>query len=302
MFSEFPSRRDTFRLATRAVAAGSIGGSLVQSAMASTLPVGAKLAELEKRAGGRLGICAIDTQFGGVIGHRMDERFAMCSTFKLSLAAAMLERADKGKIPLDTPVTYTKADIVPNSPVTTENLSRGSMTVRELAEATQKTSDNTAANLLLKLIGGPEGLSRFYRSQGDNITRLDRFEPAMNEFKAGDQRDTTSPYAYATLVEKLLTGPVLSPASRALLIQWMIDTKTGLKRIRAGVPEGWRVGDKTGTGLPGKYNDVAICWPPRKPPLIIAVYYHSASGSLDIRDEDQKVIADATRLVVEWVS
>jgi beta-lactamase class A len=302
MFSEFPSRRDTFRLAARAVAAGSIGGSLVQTAMASAQPVGAKLAELEKRVGGRLGVCAIDTRFGGVIGHRMDERFAMCSTFKLSLAAAMLEQADKGKLSLDKPITYGKDDIVPNSPVTEDNLSKGSMTIKALSEATQKTSDNAAANLLLKQIGGPAGLTQFYRRHGDNVSRLDRYEPAMNEFKPGDQRDTTSPYAYAMLVENILTGSILSTASRELLIQWMIDTKTGLKRIRAGVPKEWRVGDKTGTGMPGKYNDVAICWPPRQPPLIVAIYYQSASPSMDMRDEDQKVLADAARLIVEWVS
>lgn len=293
---KLPTRRDALLLAS------GIAAFPMHTAAAKPLPVGAKLAELEKRVGGRLGVCAIDTRFGGVIGHRMDERFAMCSTFKLSLAAAILERADKGKLSLDTPVTYSKADIVPNSPVTEANLAKGGMTIGAMAEATQKTSDNTAANLLLKKIGGPAGLTGFYRSLGDNITRLDRFEPAMNEYKPGDDRDTTSPYAYATLLEKILTGSVLSKPSRALLIQWMIDTQTGLKRIRAGVPKSWRVGDKTGTGLPGKYNDVAICWPPRQPPLIIAVYYHSASNSLDIRDQDQKVIADATRLIVEWVS
>lgn len=302
MFSEFPSRRDTFRLAACAVAAGSIGGSLVQAAMASAQPVGAKLEELEKRVGGRLGVCAIDTRFGGVIGHRMDERFAMCSTFKLSLAAAIFEQADKGKLSLDKPITYGKEDIVPNSPVTEDNLPKGSMAIKALAEATQKTSDNAAANLLLKQIGGPAGLTQFYRRHGDDVSRLDRYEPAMNEFKPGDERDTTSPYAYATLVEKILTGSILSTASRELLTQWMIDTKTGLKRIRAGVPKGWRVGDKTGTGTPGKYNDVAICWPPRQPPLIVAIYYQSPSPSLDMRDEDQKVLADAARLIAEWVS
>ena len=296
MKADFPNRRDAFLM----ISGLALAPSLVIAARAQ--PVGAKLAALEKRAGGRLGVCAIDTRFGGVIGHRMDERFAMCSTFKLSLAAAILEQADKGKLSLDKPITYGKGDIVPNSPVTEENLSKGSMTIKALAEATQKTSDNAAANLLLKQIGGPAGLTQFYRRHGDSTSRLDRYEPAMNEFKEGDPRDTTSPYAYATLVEKILTGPMLSKASRELLIQWMIDTQTGLKRIRAGVPKGWRVGDKTGTALPGKYNDVAICWPPKQPPLIVAIYFNAATDVMDIRDEDQKVLADAARLVVEWVS
>ncbi|MDZ4738917.1 MAG: class A beta-lactamase [Alphaproteobacteria bacterium] len=269
---------------------------------AKARPVGVLLAELEKRAGGRLGVCAIDTRFGGVIGHRLDERFALCSTFKLLVAAAVFERADQGKLQLDKLITYGKADILANSPATAANLAKGSMTVLALAEAAQKQSDNTAANLLMKQLGGPAGLTQFFRRHGDSITRVDRFEPEMNEFSARDPRDTTSPYAVATLVEKILTGPVLATASRALLIEWMIATKTGVKRIRAGLPKGWRAGDKTGTGLPGKYNDVAICWPPRQPPVIIAVYYDAGTTVMDVRDRDQKVIADAARIVAEWVS
>jgi beta-lactamase class A len=238
---------------------------------AKAKPVGELLAELEKRAGGRLGVCAIDTRFGGVIGHRLDERFALCSTFKLLLAAAVFERADQRKLPLDKLIAYGKADIVANSPACEANLKQGAMSVRLLAEAAQKQSDNTASNLLMKQLGGPAGLTQFFRRHGDNVTRIDRLEPEMNAYKAGDPRDTTSPYAMATLVEKILTGPVLTPASRALLIEWMIATNTGLKRIRAGLPAGWRAGDKTGTGMPGKYNDVAIVWPPRQPPLIVTV-------------------------------
>ncbi|MEQ1753074.1 MAG: class A beta-lactamase [Micropepsaceae bacterium] len=268
---------------------------------AKAKPVGVLLAELEKRAGGRLGVCAIDTRFGGVIGHRMDERFAMCSTFKLPLVAAVFELADQRKLQLSKVIAYGKADIVANSPVSEANLSKGGMTVLALAQAAQMQSDNTAANLLLKLLGGPAGLTRFFRRHGDNTSRIDRFEPELNEFHAGDLRDTTSPYAMATLVEQILAGAVLASASRSQLIEWMIDTKTGLKRIRAGPPKGWRAGDKTGTALPGKYNDVAICWPPRQPPLIIATYYDAGTTVMGIRDQDQKVIADAARMVADWV-
>jgi beta-lactamase class A len=268
---------------------------------ASAASVDEDLAAIEARAGGRLGVCAIDTGPAGVVGHRMRERFAMCSTFKLSLAAAILEQADAGALSLDMMVRYGADDIVANSPVTQANLAAGAMSVRALAEATQKTSDNTAANILLKLIDGPEGLTRFYRRHGDSVTRLDRFEPDLNAFTIDDPRDTTSPRAHAGLLVGLLTGPVLSEASRALLVRWMVDTQTGLKRIRAGIPEGWRAGDKTGTGLPGKYNDIAICWPPGRMPVVITAYYHSPSDSLDIRDEDQRVIADAARVVAGWV-
>lgn len=282
-----------------------IGSGVLAAALAphlaSASSVDEDLAAIEARAGGRLGVCVIDTGRAGVVGHRFHERFAMCSTFKLSLAAAILEQADAGALSLDMMVRYGADDIVANSPVTQANLAAGSMSVRALAEATQKTSDNTAANLLLKLIDGPEGLTRFYRRHGDSVTRLDRFEPDLNAFTIDDPRDTTTPRAHAGLLVRFLTKPVLSKASFALLTQWMVDTKTGLKRIRAGLPEGWRAGDKTGTGLPGKYNDIAICWPPGRMPVVITAYYHSPSDSLGIRDEDERVIADAARVVAGWV-
>ena len=295
MYTFKPTRRQALLAVTSTIAFSR--GALA----AKEKPVGELLAEHEKRVGGRLGVCAIDTRFGGIIGHRLDERFALCSTFKLLLAAAVFEQADKRKLPLDKTIPYGKADIVANSPVSEASLSKGGMTVRALAEAAQKQSDNTAANLLMKQLGGPAGLTQFCRRHGDSITRIDRLEPAMNEFKAGDPRDTTSPYAIATLVEKIVTGVVLTPTSRAQLIDWMLATKTGLKRIRAGVPTNWRVGDKTGTGMPGKYNDVAVCWPPRQPPLIIAVYYDAGPTVNDMRDQDQKVIADAARIVANWI-
>src|SRR5262249_47253115 len=162
---------------------------------------------------------------------RENRRFAMCSTFKLPLAAAILREADRGKLNLDTTVPVSKADLVQHAPAVEASLAKGSMTVRALAEAAQKVSDNPAANLLLKQIGGPAGFTQFFRDLGDQITRSDRFEPEMNRWKEGDDRDTTTPAAMAATVSKILTGDVLRPASRDLLIQWMIDTKTGLKRI-----------------------------------------------------------------------
>lgn len=257
------------------------------------------LADIERKSGGRLGVCILDTASGRRLGHRMDERFAMCSTFKLPLAAAILRESDNGKLNLDALVPYTKADLVPYAPVTEANLAKGGMTIRALAEAAQKQSDNAAANLLLKQIGGPAGFTQFFRDIGDPTTRLDRYEPEMNRVEPGDERDTTSPAAMAATAAKFLTGDILAPASRDLLIQWMIDTTTGAKRIRAGLPKDWRAGDKTGTGyddVSGKVNDVAIAWPPGKPPLIIAAYYNTAGPADGVSDEDQAVLADVGRV------
>jgi beta-lactamase class A len=261
------------------------------------------LGRLEGNAGGRLGVCVLDTGSGRTLTRRAGERFAMCSTFKLPLAAAILREADRGKLKLDTFVPYTKADMIYHAPVTEANLAKGGMTVGALAEAAQKQSDNPAANLLMKQLGGPTGFTQFFRDLGDTVTRIDRYEPAMNRFVPGDDRDTTTPSAMAATLAKILTGDVLASASRDLLIQWMIDTKTGAKRLRAGFPQDWRAGDKTGTGyddISGKVNDVAIAWPPGKAPLIVTAYYNTAGPANDVSDEHQAVLAEAARVAAAW--
>ncbi|MBP6013572.1 MAG: class A beta-lactamase [Alphaproteobacteria bacterium] len=260
------------------------------------------LAKLEERSLGRLGACILDTATGHMTGHRVHERFAMCSTFKLPLAAAILQRADRGTLSLDTVVPYTQADMVFYAPVTEANLGRGGMTVRDLAEAGQKKSDNVAANLLLKQLGGPAAFTQFFRELGDTATRLDRYEPDLNASDATDERDTTTPAAMAATLRKILTGDLLKPASRELLIQWMIDTGTGTKRIRAGLPKTWRAGDKTGTGLDGKtgkYNDVAIAWPPEGTPVIVTAYLNVPQTTDDMRDDHQAILAEVARIAAE---
>lgn len=259
-----------------------------------------QLQALEARAGGRLGVSVLDTATGAAFGHRADERFGMCSTFKLPLAAVMLREADAGRIPLDRRVNYTQADMVPYAPVTGPNLARGHMTVGALAEAAQVTSDNVAANLLLGLIGGPAGFTQMLRTLGDPDTRLDRLEPEMNLVPPGEVRDTTTPAAMARLTARLLTGDALTPAARARLSGWMEATATGAKRIRAGLPAGWRAGDKTGTAIAdvmvNKYNDVAIFWPPGRAAIVVAAYYDAPGQFETMRDEDQAVLADVGRI------
>lgn len=262
------------------------------------------LAALEQKSGGRLGVCAIDTASGRTLAHRVDERFAMCSTFKLPLSAAILQRADQGKLKLDSVVAYGKADMVPYAPVTEKNLDKGGMTLRDLVEAAQTTSDNVAANLLLKQIGGPEGFTQFFRDIGDQVTRLDRYEPAMNGGGvAHDERDTTTPAAMAATVAKLFASGLLADASRAQLTQWMVDTKTGLKRLRAGLPSDWKAGDKTGTAMDGKlgkYNDVAVAWPKDRAPIVIAAYFNVPQTSDAIEDQYQAVLAEVGRIAGAW--
>jgi len=238
---------------------------------------------------------ALEAKHGGRVGHRAEEQFALCSTFKLLLGAAVLARVDAGELSLDRRVAYGKGDLLSYAPVTTKHVAEGGMTVGDLCAATIQTSDNTAANLLLPLVGGPEGLTKFLRAQGDMITRLDRIEPDLNSNLPGDPRDTTTPAAMAATMEKLLAGDVLSAGSREQLNRWLVGTTTGDARLRAGFPRAWRVGDKTGTGALGAANDVAIVWPRKgAKPWLVAVF----SSVPDAKPEEREaVIAEAARLV-----
>lgn len=240
-------------------------------------------------------MAALDTANGARIGHRAAERFAMCSTFKVILAASLLARVEQGKLALDHRVTYREADLLDHAPVTRARLAEGSLTVEELCAATVETSDNTAANLLLAQIGGPAGLTAYLRSLGDQVTRLDRDEPAMSTNLPGDSRDTTTPDAMTDTYRAILVGDrALRQASRARLTAWMVRSTTGLARLRAGLPSDWVVGDKTGTGGNGAANDVAVAWPPSRAPLVIACFVDAPAASAEARNAAH---ADVARLV-----
>jgi len=217
-------------------------------------------------------------QSGKRAGYRADERFPMCSTFKLLAVAAVLARVDQGKEQLERRLKFATTDLVVYSPITKDHAGGDGMTLADICEAAITLSDNTAANLLLSTLGGPEGLTAYARTLGDSVTRLDRIEPDLNESVPGDLRDTTSPAAMLSDIRALVAGSALTPASRDRLVGWLIGNKTGDTRLRAGVPRDWRVGDKTGTGERGTANDVAVLWPSAtRPPVFIAVYLTGSS-------------------------
>ena len=230
------------------------------------------LADIERSVGGRVGVFALDTGTGRTIAFREDERFAMCSVFKWTLCAAVLLRIDKGDFALGDAVPYTRADLLEYAPVTLEHVGDGSMTLEGLMEAAITQSDNTAANLLLGKVGGPGGLTQFVRQLGDTVTRLDRDEPQLNENLDGDERDTTSPKAMVSLLRAALVGETLTPASRERLLGWMRASKSGQRRLRAGLPEGWTAADKTGTGANGSNNDAMIATPPGRAPILVSAF------------------------------
>ena len=263
------------------------------------------LAELERAAGGRLGVHLLDSGKVRELGRRSDQRFGMCSTFKLPLAAAILREADAGRLSLDDELEYGEKDMVAHAPVTTEHLQAGRMKIGALAEAAQKTSDNVAANLLIRKLGGPQAVTALFRDMGDTVTRIDRMEPEMNLVVGDEERDTTTPRAMAHLVARLMTGKLLKPASRAQLAEWMVATTTGLKRIRAGLPADWKAGDKTGTAvsekMPNKHNDVAVIWLPERKPIVIAAFYEADAHYDKMRPEDDAVLAEVGRIASGWI-
>jgi beta-lactamase class A len=243
---------------------------------------------------GRLGIAAIDLRNGRKLLSSADERFPLASTFKLPLVMDVLTRVDRGQEHLDRHVRFAASDILAYSPTVGAQPRGGSLTVGELCAAAIEHSDNTAANLLLRTVGGPAGVTAYLRGLGDTVTRLDRNEPALNEATLGDPRDTTTPLAMATLAERLVRDPLLSPASKASLFDWLRRSDTGAARIRAGVPAGWTVGDKTGTTQSGG-NDVAILWPRHGAPIVLAVYFAEVHATDAQRDA---AIAAVAREVV----
>ncbi|HEY0599091.1 class A beta-lactamase [Brevundimonas sp.] len=290
----------TFRADRRSVLTGL--GALAMAGCARAEPEAAPrqaagpeafdLSALERRNGGRLGFVAHDTGSGRRLAWRGEERFVYCSTFKMYLAAATFLRVQAGEERLDRMIPVTAADMVNHAPVT-EPAIGGALSVEALMKGTVEVSDNPAANLLLKALGGLDAMRAFYRSLGDDSTTVDRFEPTMNRLD-GD-KDTITPLRSAANLQRLLidADTPLSAGHKATLLRWMTDTPTGQARIKAGVPAGWTVAHKTGTGGYGPTNDIGVLYPPTGAPVIVAAYYHAATAEPAARNE--AVIAGATR-------
>ncbi|WP_228895118.1 class A beta-lactamase [Pseudoduganella aquatica] len=269
--------------------------SLDAFAADATVPA---FAALEKDLGGRLGVAAINLSNGKQAGHRAGERFPLCSTFKAVLAAAILQRSASDPSLLQRRIHYTEKDLVPHAPITGERIAKG-MTVEDLCAATVQYSDNPAANLLMKVLGGPEAVTAFARSVGDTEFRLDRWETELNTAIPGDPRDTTTPQAMMRSLQALVVGDALPAPQRQQLKEWLVGNTTGGKMIRAGTPAGWTVGDKTGGGAYGARNDIAVIWPPGKAPIVIAIY--TAHGQEDAKYRED-IIAGATRAAIALVA
>jgi beta-lactamase class A len=283
----------------RTILTGAVVAPWLGAASGEGADLRSHIAALETSSGGRLGVAMLDTGSGKRFAWRGDERFAFCSTFKFLLAAAILQRVDQGQEQFGRRLTITKGDLLPHSPVSGLHVGRGAATVGLLVQAIVEVSDNGAANLLLASVGGPLGLTKILRSWGDQVSRLDRTEPALNEAIPGDPRDTTSPLAMLAELRRIALGDVLRPESRALLVGWMENCQTGQARLRAGLPAGWVVGDKTGTNDHGTANDIAIAWPPGRAPVLITCYLSNSTLPPARQDAVHEAVA---RLLVTYLN
>lgn len=251
-------------------------------------------AVIESRLQARVGLYVLDTGSGQQWRYRPHERFPLNSTFKLLACGALLAHADAGSVRLDQRVAIRDQDVVEYSPVTLAHVGQSGMSLAALCEAAMTLSDNTAANLILRLLGGPAGLTRFMRGMGDAVTRLDRYETALNQGAPGDPRDTTTPESMAHSVQKLVFGNVLQPASRLQLQAWMLGNRVSEGLLRAGLPPGWRVADRTGAGGHGSRGIAAVLWPPGRYPLVATIYLTETAAALPQRDA---AIADLGRVI-----
>jgi beta-lactamase class A len=289
-----------------------IGGTLALGASACIPPdqsplgrLAAELRIIEAAGGGTLGVEIFNTATGASIGINQDRRFGHASSFKLSLAALLLQSHAAGTIDADKRVTWSEADMMHHAPFTRERIGTGA-TLRELARATQTTSDNPAANILLRNLGGPAGLTAFWRALGDEVSRVDRYEPEMNLVTPAEFRDTTTPAAMARTVAKIVYGDALPEKERAELKAWMVETQTGARRVRAGLPEGWVAGDKTGTsGLIGatEYNYIDIGFaegPKGEGPLTFACYFRARQSEDEMLPRGELVLARVGRIIKEF--
>jgi beta-lactamase class A len=277
------------------VFANSISPSTAKSAAPDASHTGANLAAVEARCGGRLGVFAVNTASGSRIGYHANELFPMCSVHKFLTVAAILSGAEKNRFRLEQHIPYNSDVILEYAPVTRMNLPSGFMTVEALCEAAIRASDNTADNLLLKLLGGPSGWTHFARSIKDDVSRLDRYEPELNSSLPGDFRDTTSPRAMTRTLATIFFGNILGDESRARLTGWMSDNALTKNLIRSGLTTGWQVADKSGSGSNGTLNDVAVIFPPHAAPILVAVFLTGSSAQVA---ERERVVAECARIIV----
>lgn len=290
----FRTRIAALALAFSALTFTACASNDVEQAPSTSAPAAPSFADMETKYGARLGLSVVDTGSSATVAYREGERFPMASTFKGLACGALLQAHPLSTGYFDQVIHYTAADIVVNSPETEKHIDTG-MTVTALCDAAITQSDNTAGNMLLRLLGGPAGFTAFLRTLGDTVSRLDRWEPELNTAIPGDERDTTTATALVANYRALVLGTALQEPERTQLATWLKASKTGAKRIKAGLPTDWIVGDKTGSPAYGSALDVAVAWPPNRAPLVLAVLTTKPDQNAEPSND---LVAEATKAAV----
>jgi len=243
-----------------------------------------KIVEIEENLNGRVGVSIYDSAEKTQWHYNGNSRFPLMSTFKVLACAKLLADVEKGVQSLDSSTIITKGSLIVWSPITQKLIGK-QITLKQGCSATMITSDNTAANIVLSGIEGPKGLTKFMRSIGDDVTRLDRIEPELNEAIAGDKRDTSTPNAMVNSLNTLLFGDVLSQRSKNQLMQWMIDNEITGSLFRSVLPVTWSIADRSGAGGNGSRGIVAVVWSKNISPIIISVYLTQTDAPFAIRNK-----------------
>ena len=291
-----------------------------------------ELRRTAKSANGEVGVAAWSLEGGGPrVLLNGDQPFPMASTFKVAIAGAVLARIDAGELSLDKmlpvePDKYVESDVIASALIHPGV----SLSIENLLELMLTRSDNTATDVLVTAAGGPEAVTGWVRKLGISGLRVDRdtagilrdfFHFPMGTFSEAlaaarksdpkldergehpnptfdnDPRDTSTPSAMAELLTKIFSGRALSPPSTKTIIATMERCHTGDNRIRARLPSGTVVADKTGT-LGGTVNDVGvITLPENKRRLVLALFIKKSDLPFAARE---KVIADLARAIYDY--
>lgn len=253
--------------------------------------------QIENEYNTKVGIYGINTENGKAYQHNADERFTFASTYKAIASGILLNKVAPSE--LNKKVEINESEIVANSPVTEQYIGK-IMSLKALIKASMLQSDNTANNKIMQELGGVNGLKHELVQLGDDVSEPQRLEPELNYFDPNSKADTTTPRAAAQTLNSILTSNEMNESNLSLLKQTMIENKTGDTLIKAGMPNSYTVGDKSGQALTyATRNDLAFIYPKgQDKPIILAIY--SKQDQKDAKPND-KVISDSAREVIKYL-
>ncbi|MFV0575049.1 MAG: class A beta-lactamase [Vibrio sp.] len=239
-----------------------------------------QIQQVEQELSARVGVTILDVDSGKLWDHNGDQRFPLTSTFKTIACGKLLNDSEDGQLQLTDTVKVRTVDLVTYSPVVEKYVGK-QIELQNACQAAMYMSDNTAANIIIKAVGGTEAVTQFARTLGDKVTRLDRFEPELNQGKPNDERDTTTPNMISQDINALLFGSVLSEQSKQQLKEWMVNNQVTGNLLRSVLPDYWHIADRSGAGGYGSRSITAVVWTDNQSPVIISIYLTQTEASMD---------------------